>query len=498
MDDPNIAQAILAALQNMQENLVRGFNGLQESQNKANETILSAVRELAASRSRSSSPREQTFRNAADSEVRTPLNRRLTNVFMGATGVPGNRQPPGAAEDISPTAAAVPRSQHMYIQPIPDLDKYMLTELSIAAYQRFVEGHERFKRIYGDNARPFSEFFNPYVIRQLVNQPEAPGVHFELFPTYTEDEIKNLIRLRLQARDDLELKKSLKSLSYPKKESYDPANGYRFDVLKYRSFLNHYKIFEKDFNFLLDFHLHNNVKVSPPKMEHKDRNPMKIFTEALPCPPYIKSVYEEITKVESKFKNMEDFLERLNQEFTKHNTISEAALRVQRMSQDFKEIDEKAPSKFGQKPDLRPQRQHALRYDSEPDPDDLFHSDMLARQKTLESDSMDFDEELHFLQKSDSQRKQFGKTSYAPKEKSSLPCKQFCEDRTCKYGDGCKYSHDPKVCAEYFRTKDENPSRFLRSNDPYVPVPKPVRQSLTNLEPVAVDDDVFLDPDDDN
>ena len=503
MDDQNSIQAILAAFQESQnkanqillENFMRGLNGLQENQRLANETLLSAVKEIAISRSRPVSPRDKLFLDDSGSEAKTPLNRRLSNVFMGATGIPGNRQPPGLTE-VPPPATAESRSQHMYFQPIPDLDKYMLTDLSISAYQIFIEGHEKFKRIYGDNARPFSEFFNEYVIRQLVNQPDAPGVHYALFPTYTEDEIKNLIRLRLQAKDDLELKKSLKSLPFPKKEMYSPANGYRFDILKFRTYYNHFKIFEKNFTFHLDFHLFNNVKVSPPKMEHKDRNPMKIFTDALPCPPFIKSVYEEMTKVDSKFASMKEFLERLNQEFTKHNAICEAALRVQKMSQDFKDFDEKVHSNVFQKTDQRQQRQHALRYEPEPDPDDYLDSDMFVRQKTLESDSMDFEEELHLLQKTDTQRKPFVKAGYAPKDKS-LPCYLFCENR-CTKGDECAYSHDPKLCAEYLRKKEGNPTRFLKSNDPYVPFPKPVRQSLTNLEPVAVDNDVFLDPNDEN
>ena len=69
MDVPNATQAILAAIQNVQENFMRGLNGLQESQNKANETILSAVRELAASRSRPSSPREHTSSHSQPSHL---------------------------------------------------------------------------------------------------------------------------------------------------------------------------------------------------------------------------------------------------------------------------------------------------------------------------------------------------------------------------------------------------------------------------------------------
>ena len=120
MDVPNATQAILAAIQNVQENFMRGLNGLQESQNKANETILSAVRELAASRSRPSSPREHTSSHSQPSppkkqqlldfppDVQIPLD--STNLSIPSTKC-DHVNPTSPTTDTCQLATSVPSAQ---------------------------------------------------------------------------------------------------------------------------------------------------------------------------------------------------------------------------------------------------------------------------------------------------------------------------------------------------------------------------------------------------
>jgi hypothetical protein len=345
-------------------------------------------------------------------------------------------------------------------------------------YIKFVQKHERFKVTYGDLI-PFANFIAPKVVRLLLHQKGHESVDEVLFPTLSEERIKTLIRLRIQAKDDFELKKSLKEVQFPGKSEYDPANGYQFSVLRYKSLFNRMMLYRHDFMRRLAFQLEQNTNVQAPKMVHKDRNPCKIFTDGIPLPEYVKAVYEEITKTDPKFKDMDDFVDQLFKVFQTHYDICDAALKVQKMGQGLEPTSKlsKPVSKFPMR-----SQQHAMRLE------DSLEDNLVEEPSEILSQDDDSDyirESLHVLQRGDSVSKSGGAPpKLPPKEKST--CSQFALYGKCSRGDSCHYSHDKKSTADHLRKAllalEGRDDRTVKSNDPYVP--KPLRQSLTHLDDV--------------
>ena len=248
---------------------------LVEALKKVNEPIAQAITANAQAitelrddlkAQRAPSPLDQTFNTPGTPELPNP-RRASMNVFTGLKA-PELNPLAKVSKELAPT---VGQQQQLFIQPLPDIKEYMMgSDFFYWTYLRFIQKHESYKNSYGAN-RPFADFIPTTIARQLLAQTEAQGLTMANFKTLSEDKIKKLFRIKLQAADNSEFRSFLEHSRFPRKDFYDPSNGYVWDVRKLPQFEADVLTYSTDFMLAFNYHLDDNMRVSARDRESSTR-----------------------------------------------------------------------------------------------------------------------------------------------------------------------------------------------------------------------------------
>lgn len=447
-------------LKTLSENLALNTKYL-EDQSKTSQAILASLERL-----ENRSALDESFKIRSPSTPTDHQKRRESNLF---TGLPKDTKAPTDDDDKSVSKDLDKR----YIAKAPAIDAYMLQWLSVRGWIDFIYKYERFLASYGQ-VYPFSQFFTEKQAMKLVNQ-SGKLYTVAQFPSLSETKIKELVRCKLQAKNDREFLESLMNdVSFPSKDFYE--KNFNFSSKMIIRLTDELQQLRQDFENVFNFHLEENAKLTVPKMDHKELSPVKIFIDSFPglnLKNYIKFCFQEISKENSKFKNMHDFFDRLYELFQEHREIAEKSELLRKMFYPL--LRPKFDSKFSEKNQQHHQIAPVLVDDETrnfPGPPEFDYSDDALDFSDL--DTFTEPQSLQLLQRSQATSKP---DTVKPNVSARLPCKQFTFERKCAKGDKCSYSHDDKVCRPLFLENiSKNPflagmSRTSSTNEPYVPKP---------------------------